>query len=211
LIGLAVSVFVALLLTRSGKLWLCAASIALVIVSLLQSGAIADMDNAAISRLTNPADEGVLASNLGRQERLSEEIEGIKQNPLVGQGFGQALDAHNLILQLWGASGIAGVIGLAHLIAIFVVCPSVQIAKDPLNHHDLLIGLVSGFAGFLVADFFQNALWERYFWIYPSLLTAYIVLTVQSNVHFAGQRRDILRSRSTSPTRATWDFRKAAN
>jgi hypothetical protein len=175
-IGLAVVVLITLLLSRSGKLWTAVTSAGFALVIIFQSGVFQLPSEGAISRLVNPANEQAVSSNLGRQKLIDAEIESIQRSPIIGKGFEQALDAHNLVLQLWGASGIAGPIGLALLLIVFLATPSAQALRDPVKCHGLLIGLISGYAGFLVADFFQNALWERFFWIFPSFITAYIAM-----------------------------------
>jgi O-antigen ligase len=128
-----------------------------------------------LGRLFSSSESGASASNADRVELLRQSLVDVFQNPFLGEGLVGARDAHNVYLQIWQSSGILGLFGFALVIYAAVVAPmrlkQRGTGTDPRGHL-LQVGIVSGYVGFLVADSFQNALWERYMWLFPALSVA---------------------------------------
>lgn len=116
---------------------------------------------------------GVVQSNEGRLERFREALNVAMENPLTGVGFEHAREAHNIYIQLWSSAGILGIIGLALVIRAVLSAP-VSNFMHPKSSGDptaliLLLGFSASFIGYLAAGTFQNALWNRYIWLIPTL------------------------------------------
>ncbi len=130
-------------------------------------------EGSSIERLLQSTDSNtsVASSNQGREERLAQGIADIGQRPFIGIGLQEARAAHNVYVQVLSASGVIGFGGF-----IFAIWAALTPLRDralrararagdtaPL----IIIGFASGYVGFLVAETFNNSLWERFMWAYP--------------------------------------------
>lgn len=183
LIGCFVAILVALWLLEHRRLALLVLFSTVSSFAVVSSGLLTIVGNGPTARLLNPASSGVQLSNQGRMSLLRESFITTIQDPVFGHGLVDARAAHNLYLQIWQASGVIGVLGIA-LILYACLILAVRIVRNPLlatqAERVLLAGLAAGIAGFFVADLFQNAFWERYMWLLPSLSVALIRLVTQT-------------------------------
>lgn len=140
-------------------------------------------ENNALERLlpSNSTTSSVVDSNSERSERLSESFDQILKRPGLGVGLQEARAAHNVYLQLLSSTGLLGLVGFL-MVAISSVKPLSLIMQRrsklaaSLHEYSLLLGgLISGYVGLLVAEIVSNALWERFVWLYPSLIAALYV------------------------------------
>ena len=148
-----------LLGARSSKVvrW-CVAMVAGVAVLLFLNVIPYDEQN-AIARLLGRNSAAVEQSNVGRAELRAEAIEAVKRHPLTGAGFEEARVAHNLYLQVWGAAGVLGLLGMAVLASAAVRGLVVGAGGDRW-----LLGAAAGVGSFLVIAVSSNILWDRYLW-----------------------------------------------
>lgn len=175
-VGLAATILLTVALKRNARLTLAGVAAVLIMFVAILSGWVKLDPEGDLARLVDIDSAQVANSNLDRQQRLNEQIAEIRENPIVGLGFENALDSHNLVLQLWGASGVAGLVGLVLLVRASIIRPVrlLWLGSYTSSEEGVLLGLIAGFGGFLAADFFQNALWERYFWLFPALTAVYL-------------------------------------
>jgi hypothetical protein len=139
---------------------------------------------------------GVAQSNVGRQEALLEGFRAIEERPFIGSGLAKGRAAHNVYLQVFASTGLIGFVGF-----LTVIWATMKPAFDLRSRRTvaisssarvLVLGLCAGYAGFLVADLFQNALWERYMWLTPSLVAAmgpYLVAATVADTRYAKSLR----------------------
>jgi O-antigen/teichoic acid export membrane protein len=131
----------------------------------------------ALSRLRNPQSQSVVASDIGHQQALGQTISIIKQHPLAGSGFENARAALDVYLQAWVSGGLLALIGFL-VVAWATLTPlrvALRASTRGLAERAIppeVLGLSVGFCGYLVASFFQNAIWERYVWFGPALIAA---------------------------------------
>ena len=140
----------------------------------------------AISRLVNYNSSAVYESDAGRSAALKDSISTISGHPLTGVGFANAKAAHNIYLQAWESGGILALLGFL-MIAGATLKPLHVITRrygEGQRGDIMALGISLGFAGYLVAGLFQNALWERYVWLMPALVAA--AWPVRSRVARAG-------------------------
>jgi O-antigen ligase len=135
-------------------------------------------ESSALSRLQGGG--GSAASDLERQQNLSESFDLFSAHPLTGAGFQYAIGAHNIYLQ---ALVIAGPVGLTALAwgAMAIVATGLRgIRRTRSRDAVLLAGLTAGYFGYLASAVFDNILWDRYLWIYVSLLIVWSASTDRS-------------------------------
>jgi O-antigen/teichoic acid export membrane protein len=129
----------------------------------------------AISRLVDRNSASVVESDAGRTVALHDAIRTISRHPFTGVGFDQAEAAHNIYLQAWESGGILTLLGFL-IVAWATLKPLRVIARRSRDgqyaEKTVAVGISLGFAGYLVAGFFQNAMWERYIWLMPALVAA---------------------------------------
>ena len=112
-------------------------------------------------------------SDSGRREALNSTVKEIASHPATGVGFSNALEAHDVYLQLLASGGPLALVGFL-IVAGTSIAPLRRLSRNTVAGSDRLlhVALAASFAGFLVADVFQNALWDRFVWIIPVLLAA---------------------------------------
>lgn len=110
-----------------------------------------------------------------RRELLAQTLGRIEQHPFTGDGFEYFLSTHDIYLQTWSSAGVIGLLGLV-LIIFQTLRPGwlgLRGQDDDFLHGPaayLALGLSAGYAGYLVAALFQNAVADRYIWLAPSLV-----------------------------------------
>jgi O-antigen ligase len=169
LLGLAVTIVVAAILTRRLRLLLAAGVAGLLAGMAVVVGLVHIPGSHALSRLGGGG--GSADSDIARHQTLAIAIDTIDRHPLTGEGFQFAQAAHSIYVQalvvggpvalggfLWGcwAIGRAGLRGAR--------------AGDERGNSLVVAGLTAGFAGYLASGTFDNILWDRYLWLYLGLL-----------------------------------------
>jgi O-antigen/teichoic acid export membrane protein len=130
----------------------------------------------ALARLWHPATSGVAESDAGHRIALADSLNALAHHPLSGVGFENAKGALDVYVQVWSSGGVLALVGFG-LIAINALAPLWMMARTRWVRHiaetvPAAVGISLGFAGYLVAAAFQNALWERYVWLAPALVAA---------------------------------------
>lgn len=169
LLGLAVTIGVAALLTRRFRLLVAAGVTGLLAGMALVAGLVHVPDAHALSRLGGGGGSG--ESDLARQQTLAIALDTIDRHPFTGEGFQFAQAAHSIYVQ---ALVVGGPVALA---AFLWVCWTIgragvrgSRAGDGRGNSLVAAGLTAGFAGYLAAGAFDNILWDRYLWTYLGLL-----------------------------------------
>jgi O-antigen ligase len=129
----------------------------------------------AVNRLVDRNSASVVQSDITRAAAVDDAVVAIQRHPLTGVGFDEAEAAHNIYLQTWASGGILALTGF--LVVAWATVKPLRVAARRAHEHRyeeevVAIGISLGFAGYLVAGFFQNAMWERYVWLMPALVAA---------------------------------------
>ncbi len=96
------------------------------------------------------------ASDLAREQLVREAVERFLSSPVLGVGFGDALEAHNIYLQV-AASG--GVLGLAFYLVLLA-----SVVRQPLRLPARYRLLALPAFGYVLVGFITPLLWDRYIW-----------------------------------------------
>jgi O-antigen ligase len=153
---------------------------ALVIVVLIAIGGtgLAELGNSeAINRLVGQGSEEeryyATASNVGRLEKLRDARDQFLSRPFIGTGLYNARSAHNVFVSVLVSTGILGFAGWLTVTIATIRSSIVVRRRFPVRPPDMALfvyGWTASFLGLLVANVFQNALWERFVWVAPSLI-----------------------------------------
>jgi hypothetical protein len=183
LLGLVVTVPVFAVLARRVQVAVRALAVTAVLAVGLLAGLAQVPDQSGLGRLIGGT--SAAESDVERAEHLSRSLARLEGHPLTGTGFESSREAHNVYLQIAVAAGPLGLLGFA-LVARSVLRTRTEArTRGPASgDRALLAGLVAGYAGYLVAGAFQNLLWDRYLWLYVSVI---LVL----GVTLAGEERRV--------------------
>jgi O-antigen ligase len=96
------------------------------------------------------------ASDLAREQLVREAVERFLSSPVLGVGFADALEAHNIYLQV-AASG--GVLGLAFYLVLLA-----SVVRQPLRLPARYRLLALPAFGYVLVGFITPLLWDRYIW-----------------------------------------------
>jgi len=148
------------------------ATIAAVLLSLaVVVGVVHPSTDTGLGRVMG--DRSTIESDAGRMEHLARSVDRVRSNPLTGEGFTRAGDAHNIYLQVLVAAGPLGLIGLVVAAGSILTAGLGRLRlRLPGDDRALLAGLTAGYAGYLVASGFQNNLSQRYLWLYVAALVS---------------------------------------
>lgn len=113
-------------------------------------------------------DDTVADANAERADVVSASVEQIQAHPVTGSGFGSALEAHSIYLQLWQGGGVLALIGLT----ILWIVALRALRRGRQRRDELLIGLAASYIAYLVVAAVGNQLWDRYLWVIFSLMIA---------------------------------------
>jgi O-antigen ligase len=142
----------------------------------IRTGLISTPPTSALGRLSSSGATSAAASNVGRWEAIQTSLAQIAAHPFTGVGFQDALAAHNIYLQLLSSAGVLGLVGIALVVLGVMRTPiimiKVHIVASTSAEGAIMVGFAASYVGFLVAAFFQNALWERFMWLPPALIVA---------------------------------------
>jgi len=167
LIGTIALVGLAVVLLKSGRVAVLAGAgtIAMVLVLI---GIITVPGSNAFARLLYVDGSGSAASDAGRAILLQKNLDLVSQSPILGRGFENVLEAHNIYIQLLVGAGVFGLMGAGLLVASTV---SWLLVRPTRPSSIAVLGCGLGFFGFLVAGLVQNQLWDRFLWFLPAVAT----------------------------------------
>jgi hypothetical protein len=101
-----------------------------------------------------------------REDLGSRVFERWEQRPITGNGYNYMRPSHNVYLGLLGSAGVLGVLGLLTLEATIF-------RRAWRRRTDLLSAcVVSGYAAYLTAAYFDNIFWWRWLWFYVGMVVA---------------------------------------
>lgn len=152
--------------TRRGTYLLVLFGLAVVGTLLLSSGQIGLGRHNAITR--SLGDVTSASSNEERRPLLERGLRTIAEHPLTGTGLENALEAHNVYVQITASAGVLGFVGFV-LIAGSTLRTGLATTTQESSDH-LAVGFVAGYAGYLAGAFFQNILWDRYLWLHVAMI-----------------------------------------
>lgn len=164
-LGASVVLLLMFLHMRTSAARFAIVSTILVAICVLYLGLVDVPGQDALTR-SLPGDASSQESDVGRNELLHRSLDRVAEHPLTGEGFESAGEAHNIYLQLWSSAGLLGLVGFVLLASgTLRVFFRRRKGSEPPRDAVIMIGLLASFAGFLVAGFVQNGLWDRYIWI----------------------------------------------
>jgi hypothetical protein len=158
-IGEMILIALLLGLTGSTRILRWCVAVAVGVAVLLAFNVIPYDEQDAIARVLGRNRNNVAASDFERAQFRAKAIQGIKEHPLTGAGFEEARTAHNVYLQVWGAAGIIGLLGMAVLWTAGVHALVESMAGDRW-----VLGAAAGVVSFLIIASASNILWDRYLW-----------------------------------------------
>lgn len=182
--GFAVTLLAVVILSKQPRVALIVL-ISILAGSVLIMSPLVDLpEGNTLARLTASDDPEsalqVSESNTARKGLREEAINNVTEQPLTGVGFENAVDAHNIYLQILSSGGIISLTGFLIVAFSILSFPLLHlIGRVQLTNVEsafLILGLGASFAGYLASGIFNNALWERYIWIVPAILLSLIFL-----------------------------------
>ncbi|MFC5676308.1 O-antigen ligase family protein [Aeromicrobium endophyticum] len=96
------------------------------------------------------------ASDLAREQLVREAVERFLSSPVLGVGFADALEAHNIYLQVAASGGVAGLAFYLVLLA--------SVVRQPLRLPSRYRLLALPAFGYVLVGFITPLLWDRYIW-----------------------------------------------
>lgn len=185
LVALIITVGAVAILTQRVRLLVAVTAVVILGSMAVVAGIIHVPESNALSRLVGGG--GAAVSDAERAQVRSAALETVDRHPLTGEGFGQALAAHNIYLQTLVVGGPVALIGFLWVGAMIVRTGTLgSLLLGRRTEGALLAGLTAGYVGYLGSGVFDNILWDRYLWTYIGLL---LVLAASAR-----------RSASTQPT-----------
>ncbi len=113
-----------------------------------------DSGDNALSRLLGGG--GADYADLERQKALEVALKAFHAHPVIGNGFAQALEAHNIYLEIAVSVGVIGALGY-----VLMLVPMVQpLVRSGFPHHRLAYPALS----YALIGLITNALWDRFIW-----------------------------------------------
>lgn len=92
-----------------------------------------------------------------RREHLEEALNQFLAHPLTGNGFENALSAHNVYLQIAAAAGVIGLAGFVFILAALAL----PLFSAPRPYHRLAYPALA----YLVIGALDKSLWDRFIWV----------------------------------------------
>lgn len=168
LVAFACAGLILVVFLRSARFLLRSAVVAIVVATAFSVAApvLPQLNTNAFDRLFRPS-ASEMQSDEERAARRNQAVTQIEERPIIGYGFGSALVAHSVLLQLWVAAGILGVVGMA-----WIGYWSIRLLRQGRGDR-LFMGLMATFVAYLVvASSTSNILLDRYIWTFLSLALA---------------------------------------
>ena len=126
----------------------------------------------AFSRLLGGSTSEV--SDSARQDLLESAISSFREHPLLGTGFANALEAHNIYLEVAVAAGIFGAFG--HLLILWSAVRPMFVLPKPFQK------LAYPALAYVMVGLITNSLWDRFIWAALSLsLIAHLVAAAEES------------------------------
>ncbi|HEY7873743.1 MAG TPA: O-antigen ligase family protein [Actinomycetota bacterium] len=167
LVGLAFLGVAALVVSRDRRLIRLAAVGTVGVAVALQAGLIQLPDENAISRLLDPESSTVVFADTVRDTLRDQSVARIKQYPLTGTGFEDALEAHSLYIQTWATAGVVGLFGVAWLAVI-----GLRMLRWSYRKDRFVSALAVTYVAFMVCAIESNNMWDRFIWLHLILVAA---------------------------------------
>jgi O-antigen ligase len=181
-LGMVVVILSLLLLTRSRTLFIGSLVTGLCVFFLLRSGALDLLGFESVARLIGAEDTSqrleAQMSNEGRWALLQDTWSDFRSKPFIGVGVEHARTAHNVYLSVLVSCGVIAFAGLFIVMwDVLKAAVIVQRSTQRLSNlkYWLLIGWISGYAGLMFANAFQNSLWERFVWVPPTVVALLMI------------------------------------
>lgn len=158
-IGEAILITLLLGLTGSVRILRWCVTVVVGVAALLFVNVIPYDEQDAIARVLARNQTAVAQSDFERAQFRAKAIQGIEEHPFTGAGFEEARTAHNVYLQVWGAAGIIGLLGMAVLWSAGIHGLIEGMAGDRW-----VLGAATAVVSFLIIASASNILWDRYLW-----------------------------------------------
>jgi O-antigen ligase len=113
--------------------------------------------DSALGRITQSS-VGTKQSNDERAELAAVVIDRVDHHPIMGSGFGNATEAHNIFIQIVDIGGILAITGFVAL-AVSIIRSGWLGRRDPL-----VVGPLAMYIGYIVSGLVANSLWDRWLW-----------------------------------------------
>lgn len=108
----------------------------------------------------------VALSNADHIEKAREAIEEIGRHPWTGLGFGQGLDAHNLLLESANVGGVLGVLGFLMIWGTIGALLVRQLSLGVRREDALRASVLGALVGYFVLGMLENIIWDRHLWFF---------------------------------------------
>ncbi|MFS3126827.1 O-antigen ligase family protein [Nocardioides sp. Bht2] len=96
-------------------------------------------------------------SDIEREQALDKGIKAFLEHPLLGNGFADALHAHNVYLQVAVCVGIFGLVGW--VLILMATCQPLITARRPLHR------IAYPAIGYAMTALLTSLMWDRYIWV----------------------------------------------
>lgn len=113
-----------------------------------------DVGNNILNRLLGGGSAS--ASDLAREQLAQQAAERFFSSPILGTGFGDALEAHNIYLQVAAAGGVVGLV--------FYLLLLTSVVRQPLRLEARYRLLALPALAYVMVGFITPLLWDRYIW-----------------------------------------------
>jgi hypothetical protein len=168
-----VIVFVAAF-THNRGLILTATAAMVVICVALGFGFVGRSGSSAVGRLLGGGQAA--ASDQQRSETVKAALQTIYRHPLTGGGFQNALNTHEIVLEIASTGGVLGVFGLGFVGWIALRPAWTRYRWGTVRSYSpgdmLLIGAMAAVVGFFANGIFGNELYDRYIWLVFTIAVA---------------------------------------
>jgi hypothetical protein len=108
----------------------------------------------------------VALSNADHIQKARDAIEEIGDHPWTGLGFGQGLDAHNLLLESANVGGVLGVLGFLTIWGTIGALLVRQLAIGVRREDALRASGLAALTGYFVLGMLENIIWDRHLWFF---------------------------------------------
>jgi hypothetical protein len=159
LLGQAILILLLVVLTGNTRILRWCLSVAVAVSALVALNLMPFDEQNAFARLVGRNSNAVAVSDSQRAQLRARAIADIKAHPLTGAGFEEARVAHNLYLQIWGAAGITGLLGMAVLWN-----AGVGGLLEGMSGDRWTLSTSAAMLSFLAVAVASNVLWDRYLW-----------------------------------------------
>lgn len=125
--------------------------------SVILAGFVGLPGDSALGRITQ-ASVGTRESNEARAVLAAVVIERVDSHPIMGSGFGNATEAHNIYIQIVDIGGLLAIAGFVALTT-SILRSGWAGRRDPM-----VVGPLAMYIGYLTSGIVANSLWDRWLW-----------------------------------------------